>query len=181
MSGEAAEKPSKGLSSAPAAGPVGVVKRVVNGLAFLLGCGPGKVRPTEAEATDRSTRLAEQRTDLALERNYMAAERTLMGWIRTTLAMISFGFTLGKLGQALESIEVKTLTGGTRTVSIESLAYFLVVLGTGALLAAAVQHRIRMHELYEIGLRRQVSITFVVAVLLTVVGGFAFTALALNV
>lgn len=184
MAQETVEKTAKRtpvapIAAAPAA-PAGIVRRAVKGLGFLIGIGLGKTPQAGAEATDQSTRLAEERTNLALERNYMAAERTLMGWIRTTLAMISFGFTLGKLGQALRSVEVKMVVGGTRTVSVESLAYFLVILGTLALLAAAVQHRLRMQDLYARGLRRQISITFVVAVMLTVVGGFAFTALVMH-
>lgn len=64
--------------------------------------------------------------------------------------------------------------GNIRTVSIEQLSYFLVVLGTTALLGAALQHRLRVHELYELGgLRRQLSTTFIVALLLPAVGIFA--------
>ncbi len=129
---------------------------------------------------DVSTRLAYRRTDLALDRTYLAAERSLMAWIRTTLAMISFGFTLGKLGQALHSVEVKGVLGGARTLSVDSIAYFLVILGTLALLGATLQHWLRMHELYTMGLPTQVSITFGVAVLLTLVGGFALTSLVMN-
>lgn len=40
--------------------------------------------------------------ELARERNRAAADRTLMAWIRTALAMIGFGFGVGKLYDALE-------------------------------------------------------------------------------
>ena len=137
-------------------------------------------KPPGADANGASTRLAAQRTDLAMERTYLAAERTLMGWIRTALSMISFGFTLGKLGQALDSVEVKTILGKTHMVSVESMAYFLVVLGTFGLLGATVQFRIRANELQVMGLRHQVSIAYFIGVLLTVMGGFALTALVMN-
>ena len=120
-------------------------------------------------------------TNLAMDRNYMAAERTLMAWIRTALSMISFGFTIGKLGQVISSVEVKGLLSNTRMLSVESIAYFLVILGTVALLMATIQHRVRMHQLYEMGLRRQVSTSFVVASLLIVVGGFAMTSLVMAI
>jgi putative membrane protein len=133
---------------------------------------PGKPDKSGAKPGDVAT-------NLAMDRNYMAAERTLMAWIRTALSMISFGFTIGKLGQVMRSVEVKGLLVHTRMVSVESIAYFLVVLGTVALLLAAIQHRVRMHELYKMGLRRQVSTSFVVASLLIVVGGFALTSLVM--
>lgn len=119
-------------------------------------------------------------TSLAMDRNYMAAERTLMAWIRTALSMISFGFTIGKLGQVLSTVEVKGLMGRTTMMSVEGIAYFLVILGTLALSMATVQHRVRMYQLYTMGLRRQVSTSFVVAVLLIVVGGFALTSLVMS-
>jgi putative membrane protein len=130
--------------------------------------------------TDKSgAKPGDVATNLAMDRNYMAAERTLMAWIRTALSMISFGFTIGKLGQVLGTIEVKGFMGHSRMMSVESIAYFLVILGTVALLMASIQHRVRMHQLYEMGLRRQLSTSFVVAMLLIAVGGFALSSLVM--
>src|SRR5205823_5988282 len=84
-------------------------------------------------------------TNLATQRTAMAAERTLMAWIRTALAMISFGFTIGKLGDALSSAKLN-LFG--RTTDIVGLAYFLVVVGTVALVLAVIQNRIEMAQLF---------------------------------
>jgi putative membrane protein len=132
------------------------------------------------EKTDKSgAKPGDVTTNLAMDRNYMAAERTLMAWIRTALSMISFGFTIGKLGQVVRTIEVKSLLGHTRMMGVESIAYFLVILGTVALLMATIQHRVSMSQLYVMGLRRQVSTSFVVAVLLIVVGGFALSSLVM--
>ncbi len=137
----------------------------------------GKKADPGAGATDLSSHLAEERTDLALTRNYLASERTLMGWIRTALSMISFGFTIGKIGQTLQSVEFKGVFRATRTVSIDTIAYFLVVLGTAALFAATVQHILRVRQYRSMGLRSRYGIAVWVAVTLVVAGGFAFTAL----
>lgn len=125
------------------------------------------------------TRLAHDRTHLALERSFLAAERTLMAWIRTSLSMISFGFTIGKLGQVLKDLQIKGPRGVIHAVSTEEIAHFLVVLGTGALFGAAMQHLYRMRALYAMGLPRKLSLTFVVALLLVALGGFALGALVL--
>jgi putative membrane protein len=110
--------------------------------------------------------------DLAIRRTAMAAERTLMAWIRTALAMISFGFTIGKLGDALSSAKVN-LFG--RPTDIVGLAYFLVVVGTVALVLATIQYRLEMKELLPRGVKRRRSVAFVVAVLLSALGVFVFT------
>ncbi|RPJ38490.1 MAG: DUF202 domain-containing protein [Chloroflexi bacterium] len=133
---------------------------------------------TPAKA-DTGTQLAHQRTDLAMDRNYLAGERTLMAWIRTSLSMISFGFTIGKLGDVLEEIQYKGLLGNYQTLSTRSLGYFLVILGTVALLAAALQHWRRVRQLRAMGLNQKFSITFIVALVLAAVGGFALTALVM--
>ena len=129
---------------------------------------------------DIGTQLAHERTDLAVERTFLASENTLMGWIRTALSMIGFGFTIGKLGNILQQVQVKGILGNTHTLSIRSLAYFLVILGTSALLIAAIQHWRRVQTLNEMGLRPKFSIAFVVALLLAAVGGFALTSLVLS-
>jgi putative membrane protein len=133
---------------------------------------PSKTAGPGAKPVDTATRLA-------MDRNFMAAERTLMAWVRTALSMITFGFTIGKIGQVVRSVDVKGFLGNTRMMSVEDIAYFLVILGTVALFIATIQHRVRMHELFVMGLRRQVSTSFVVAVMLIVVGGFALTSLVM--
>ena len=47
--------------------------------------------------------------ELARERNREAAERTLMAWIRTALALIGFGFGIGKLDAYLEGAGLHTV------------------------------------------------------------------------
>jgi putative membrane protein len=156
---------------------VGIIK-LISGLAFRIILGHGKAKPG-AETGDVSTRLAHARTDLALERNYLAADRTLMAWIRTALSMISFGFTIGKLGQVLHDVEVKGLLGRVRTVGVENIAYFLVILGTVSLVGASLQHWQRLREFRAMGLTRRFPMTFLIALLLALVGAFALTALIL--
>jgi putative membrane protein len=48
---------------------------------------------------------AKSTSELALLRTRMASERTLMAWIRTSLSMLSFGFTIYKVLQAVQTAE----------------------------------------------------------------------------
>ncbi len=139
------------------------------------------LEPAAASSKDIGTVLAHERTGLAVERSYLAAERTLMAWIRTALSMISFGFTIAKLGQAMHEVEVRRLLGGVQMVGVRRIGYALVVFGTLALLGAVIQHWRRIRELRHMGLRRQVSITFIVAVLLVALGFVAFSSLVVQV
>ena len=132
----------------------------------------GMVQPDISRA-DRSRRLANTGNELALERTLMAAERTLMAWVRTSIALISFGFTLGKLGDVLKSAKVTLL--GDRTTDIIGVAYYLVVLGTVALVLATVQNRLEVSALSHQGLARRPSLAFVIAILVSLLGLFAFT------
>jgi len=172
-------KAATSTAPTPASGETGV-RKILAGFAAALGIGASRTPKPGADATDTGTRLAYERTSLAMERTYWAAERTLMGWIRTALSMISFGFTIGKLGQTLKEIQVSALRG-VHMVGIDSIAHFLVILGTAALLAAAVQYSRRVHELCEQGLRRKPSIAFWVALVLCLMGLVAFSTLVLNI
>lgn len=149
--------------------------KILTGLSASLGLEPR--RPPDERGADAKTQLAHERTDLALERSALASERTLMAWIRTALSMISFGFTLGKVGQTLAQFEMKGIFQGPRLMSVESIAYFLVILGTAGLAAAILQHLARVAEYTAMGLRRRISIPVLVAMVLVLVGGFALTAL----
>jgi len=145
-----------------------------------IGLGPSRLRQPPTEAVDAATRLAQQRTHLALDRNYLAAERTLMAWIRTALSMISFGFSMAKILQAFqgEKGQIQGVLG--HVYSVEGIGYYLVVLGTGGLIAAVVQHRFRVRELRAMGLAPGVSVTLIIAVLLCLLGVFAFSSLVLR-
>ncbi len=143
-----------------------------------IGLGREQGVPASSATADRGTALAERRTDLALERSYQAVERTLMAWIRTALAMISFGFTIGKLAQVVEGGEVKGFFG--RTIGVDSIAYYLVVLGTSALVLAVLQHYARVRELRKMGLPLRWSVASIVGILLSMLGAFAITSLVLK-
>jgi putative membrane protein len=119
---------------------------------------------------------AERTTELAVVRSYFAAERTLMAWIRTSLSMISFGFSIGKVSEVLASVEIKGLRG-RGTVSVLTVAHFLVILGTLALLGACWEYRGRVRGLRAAGLPEERSITLMIALALVVVGWFALGAL----
>jgi putative membrane protein len=126
----------------------------------------------ETMPKDRGTVLAEQRTDLALHRSVIAAERTLMAWIRTALSMIGFGFTIYKFFQYLP----EEIASGTvrRPQAPRNLGLTLIALGTLALAAAAWQH---LHFLKQIGAPQREgmwSISFVVAVVVVLIGLLAF-------
>ncbi len=168
------ERSTRKAEEAPvAAGRAPWFVRIARGFADIFGIGP------RAPADPRSP--ADAGTRLALVRSYLASERTLMGWIRTALSMISFGFTIGKLGQTFESVEVKGLLRGIRLVSVESIAYFLVILGTFALLVATLQHVLRVFDFRGMGLARQPGrLPVGVALLLVTVGAFALSSLVLR-
>ena len=122
-----------------------------------------------AQRVDESTRLA-------IDRTALAAENTLMGWIRTTLSMIGFGFTIGKVSQALGEVK-----GVFRmyTFSVKGISDFLVILGTVSLLVACWQYRHRVRGLRAMGLPKEKSLTLGVAMLIVVLGAFALTTLVM--
>lgn len=161
-------EPTKG-SAQPASGAKheslkAKIGRLEDALAAKLGLGGSDISFDKVDATT-----------LALERTLLAAERTLQAWIRTALSLISFGFTIGKLGQV-----VVTLPGMPRHIGTDSLSYLLVILGTLSLAVAAVQHWFTMRKLRERGLPRELSLAFGVAILLVLLGAFAFSALVMK-
>ena len=139
----------------------------------MAGVSAGSTVQPDINPVDRSRRLSYTANDLALERTLMAAERTLMAWVRTSIALISFGFTLGKLGDVLKSAKVTLWRD--RTTDVIGVGYYLVVLGTVALVLATVQNQLEVRALARQGLVRRPSLAFVIANLVGLLGLFVFT------
>ena len=65
-------------------------------------------------------------------------------------------------------------------IGTKSMAYMLVILGTSALAMAMVQHWYSLKSLRARGLAKAPSLSFGVALLLTLMGGFAFSTLVME-
>lgn len=126
----------------------------------------------DTAAKDKATALAEERTSFALQRTIMASERSLMAWIRTALSMIGFGFTIYKFFQYLP----EELATGTvrRPQAPRNLGLTLIAVGTLALVAAAWQHRRFLNEIGAAQARRVWSLSFIVAILVILIGAITF-------
>jgi putative membrane protein len=132
----------------------------------------------EGEVKNEGTRLSRQRTSLSVERSFLAFERTLMAWLRTSLSMISFGFTLVKFFEYLEGERGSPIVGGFgRTWATTSLGMAMIVIGTGALAVATLQHKRRVDALRREGLLPQWNLALNVAILVAVLGVFALGSL----
>ena len=125
------------------------------------------------------TRKTSITNELARERNRAAADRTLMAWIRTALAMIGFGFGVGKLYEALEQSNPGRVVDPLNSSRIVGEA--LIALGVLGLLAAVVQH---LKILKQINSEQYIyrpprALPMIVAVLLLSIGVFAFVSILL--
>jgi len=77
--------------------------------------------------------------ELARERNREAADRTLLAWIRTSLAMISLGFAIERLGQVAHVMEGRLANFSPLKTRIFGSA--LIALGIAATLVGMWEHR----------------------------------------
>jgi putative membrane protein len=132
----------------------------------------------ETAPRDRGTVLAEERTDLAVERTVIAAERTLMAWIRTAISMIGFGFSIYKFFQ----YQAEEIAAGNirRPQAPRNLGLTLVALGTLALAAAAWQHKNYLREIGASRKRHTLSISFIVAMAVILIGIVTFYGMLLR-
>jgi len=119
---------------------------------------------------------------MALERTFVAVERTLMAWLRTSLSMISFGFTLVKFFELLEDERGLPLVGRLGRIWVPTtVGTTMVVIGTGALIVAIIQHRRRVDALRREGLVPQWNLALNVATLIAALGVFALFSLVAGV
>ena len=143
---------------------------------------PTPAAPSPAETSaDEGTRLARERTSLALDRSFLALERTLMAWLRTSLSMISFGFTLVKFFEFLEDQRHGPIVGRLGRIWLPtSVGTTMILIGTGALILAIIQHRHRVAALRREGLPPQWSLALSVSTLVSMLGVFVLLSLAVE-
>ncbi len=122
---------------------------------------------SNAETADRASG-PDLSTRLALERTRLAHERTQMAWVRTATALISFGFTIYKFFQY--RIEKGDVEIAERLVGPREFAFVMIGIGLIALLLSTVQHwhGLRLLRL-EYG-KMPVSVSAIVAGLISLLG-----------
>jgi putative membrane protein len=118
--------------------------------------------------------------ELAKERNREAAQRTLLAWIRTSLSLISFGFGIDKIVDAIDQSGRSTIPHGELSVRVVSISF--IGLGIFAVCASIVEHR---RILRQIGSDNFVykpvsSVGMITAAVLLVIGVFALFVLVLR-
>lgn len=97
-----------------------------------------------------------------------------MAWLRTSLSMIGFGFTLVKFFEYLEEQQGGPIVGHFgRTWSSTTFGMAMMLIGTGALIFAIIQHRRRTAALRREGLLPQWELALNVAVLVAILGVLA--------
>ena len=104
---------------------------------------------------------------LAYERTILAQERTLMASIRTSVSLISFGFTIAKFFQDLKSSEALK---GISNISSRNVGFWLVFIGTAYIFLFSIQHQFILHSLRVKGVQKRVSYTFILAIVIGLLG-----------
>jgi putative membrane protein len=127
--------------------------------------------------TEDSTAKAAPGADqvkLALERTFLAHERTLMAWVRTATSLITFGFALYKFFMYLH--QERPPTHGEELFGARTYGLCMIGFGVATLVVATLQHRQQMKTLRGQFPEAPMSLSFVLAGLMGVLGLIAFTA-----
>ena len=103
-------------------------------------------------------------------RVFFAAERTLLAWLRTGLTIIALGFVVSRFGLFVRLLEMQSPrsvpTAQTSTSAVLGVAF--VIVGTLAIVVAAIQHQRFIATLPQVDLPRAYSRTFALALSLVV-------------
>jgi len=76
-------------------------------------------------------------------RVFFAAERTLLAWLRTGLTIIAIGFVVARFGLFVQLLDLQSQPhpSGVSSLLSSALGIAFVVVGSLAIVVAAVQHR----------------------------------------
>ena len=134
-------------------------------------------------SADISTELSSRRTGMSFQRTRMSADRTLMSVIRTALSLISFGFTIYQVFAKLRDAGA-LLPGGSAAprdfgLSLVALGTVLLVFGIWHHIQFMLELRAQRRRMAANGLVHAesdfpISTTLIIAVLLVLLGIFAF-------
>ena len=107
-------------------------------------------------------------TQLALERTLLAHERTLMAWIRTAASLISFGFTIYKFFEGLR--EQGRIAASGHLLGSRNFGLIMICIGLVSLALATIQHQRNIKPLEAQFQRKTVSMSLILAALISCLG-----------
>lgn len=113
--------------------------------------------------------------DQGMVRTIMAADRTLMAWIRTALSMLSFGFTIYKFLQGVESEKVLLHPHSPQQVGL-----FLAGLGTISMLLGTFNYWATLRDLRRAEDFRLGRPALWIAVVISIAGVALFVSIAVR-
>ncbi len=142
----------------------------------------------KSAADDVSVELSSRRTGMSFQRTRMSADRTLMSVIRTSLSLISFGFTIYQVFEKMREHNIITHAGSARNFGVTLVALGIFMLAGG--IAYHIQFMTHLREqraaMVADGLVHgessfPVSLTFVTAIILLLIGVFAIVSMVFQV
>jgi putative membrane protein len=104
---------------------------------------------------------------LAIDPTRLAAERNLMAWVRTALSMITFGFTIYKV---LQAIQAQSTVPALQPYAPRNAGLTLIGIGTFALIAASIQHWKYVRKLSTVQPHSPWDLALIIACLLALLG-----------
>ena len=114
-------------------------------------------------------RLPALPADLAAVRTILAADRTLMAWIRTSLSMLSFGFTIYKVIEAMADRGMIEQTQSPRRVGLA-----LCMMGLAAIVFGTISYWIALRDVQRVEPFRMLRSVLVMALILSLGGVLIF-------
>jgi putative membrane protein len=134
--------------------------------------------PLEKKHNETVKTPKDLRLPAALVRTALSSEQTLMSWIRTSLSLFTFGFSITQFFYYLE----KQKEGIQVSAGPRRMGFALVCVGIVVLLAAMVEHVLRLRKMKKQGLPADAAsfLPFGSAVALLVIGIAAFVSIIMN-